>query len=44
MAAMWTRTQGEDSSQVAFRGRMFLDLLGYTFFFGDEGRLRKGNM
>ena len=32
------RMQVGNDSQVGFRGRGFLDYLGYSCFFGDEGR------
>ena len=35
-AVMWKRMQVGNNSQVGFRGRGFLNHLGYTCFFGDK--------
>ena len=37
-AVMWKRTRVGNNSQLRFRGRGFQDHMGYTCFFGDEGR------
>ena len=37
-AVMQERTQVGNNSEVGLRGRGFQDHLGYTCFFGDEGR------